>query len=100
MQVRLTLEQAACVWTGTEFVAVTDAALQASVELSPYLHTVPPRLAAQHRDLLLALGVRATLRWTLSDLYRQQGCLQVSVQPIAGLSGVGCLTMVASPCQA
>ena len=47
-------------WTGAGFVAVTDAALQSSGGFSPYLHTVPPRLAAKHRELLLALGVRTS----------------------------------------
>ena len=45
-------------WTGTGFVAAADAVLEPAADRSPYLHTVSSRLAAKHRDLLLALGVR------------------------------------------
>ena len=58
MQIRLTLDGAACVWTGTGFVTATTAVLEGAADSAPYLHAVLPRLAAKHRDLLLALGVR------------------------------------------
>ena len=58
MQIRLTLDGAACVWTGTGFAAAADAALEGAADFAPYLHAVLPRLAAKHKDLLLALGVR------------------------------------------
>lgn len=57
-QVRLTLEGAPCIWTGAGFVAAADAALATPADFAPYLQAVPPELA-QHKDLLLALGVRS-----------------------------------------
>ena len=56
-QVRLTLEGAPCIWAGAGFVAAADAALATPADFAPYLEAVPPELA-QHKELLLALGVR------------------------------------------
>ena len=59
MQMCKTLEGAPCIWAGAGFVAAADAALATPADFAPYLHAVPPELG-QHRNLLVALGVRLT----------------------------------------
>ncbi len=86
LQIRLTLDGAACVWTGTGFVTAADAALEGAADSAPYLHAVLPRLAAKHRDLLLALGVCryvaygdcTWLETVVSSVCTMMGCILIS----------------------
>lgn len=58
--VRVMLEESACIWTGTGFVAADCALISLDHDCMPYLHCVPD-VAEPYKQLLGFLGVGAIL---------------------------------------
>lgn len=85
--VRVMLEDSACIWTGTGFVAADCALISLDHDCTPYLHCVPA-VAAPYKRLLGFLGVGATLTSCYLQAWSSLHTDWVNI--FVGYAGSGC----------